>query len=150
MIGKLITLILVFVIGWVVYTQIFGTDEEQAMGEEVIVNFKQTVGSIADIFKHEGGKIKEGTYDDSIDKLGALLDQLREKSNDISDQQELKQLAEETEQIKQKVQQAKDGLEEVSDEETRQELQRITEKVQRVVENMEEEENKKQKKMSGQ
>ena len=139
MIGKLITLIIVFVIGWVVYTQIFGTEEEQAMGKEVISNAKQTVGSIVDIFKHEGGKIKEGTYDDSIDKLGTLLDNLRENSNNADQQHELEILAEETQQIKEKVQQAKEGLEEVDDEQTRQELEQLTKKVQRVVEEMEKE-----------
>ena len=140
MIGKLITLIVFFVIGWVVYTQIFGTSEEQAMGKEVISNAKQTVGSIVNIFKHEGGKIKEGTYDDSIDKLGTLLDNLRAQSKNNSQKLELEALAEETKLIKEKVQHAKEGTEEVDDEQTRQELQRITEKVQKVVEAMEEEE----------
>lgn len=139
MIGKLITLIVVFVIGWVVYTQVFGTDEEQAMGKEVISNAKQTVGSIVDIFKHEGGKIKSGTYDDSIDKLGSLLDKLREESTNSDRQEELKQLAEETQQIKEKVSRAKENLEQVDDEQTREELQRLTEKVQQVVEKMENE-----------
>lgn len=110
------------------------------MGKEVISNAKQTVGSIVSIFKHEGGKIKEGTYDDSIEKLGTLLDNLRAQSKNSSQQLELEALAEETKLIKEKVQHAKEGTEEVNDEETLKELQQITEKVQKVVQAMENEE----------
>ena len=46
MIGKLISLVFFFVIGWVVYTQIFGTVKEQEMGQEVISNGKETIESI--------------------------------------------------------------------------------------------------------
>ena len=81
-----------FIVGWVVYTQFFGTEQEQAMGKEVIGSAKQTVQGIFNIFQHESGKFKEGTYDDSIDQLGALLDKLREEANDDGNKKELMQL----------------------------------------------------------
>lgn len=138
MLGKLITLVLVLVIGWVVYTQLFGSTQEREMGREVIVNAKQTVKGIFNIFKHEGNKIKEGTYDDSIEQLGALLDKLRKQTNDSSKKQELIKLSQETERIKEQVKKSKQGLESVNDEETKEDLRRLTEEVQKVVERLEE------------
>jgi len=96
MIGKLISLVFFFIVGWVVYTQFFGTEQEQAMGQEVIGNAKRTVKGIFNIFLHESGKFKEGTYDDSIDQLGSLLDKLREESGNEENQEELIQLVQAT------------------------------------------------------
>lgn len=138
MLGKLITLVFFFVVGWVVYTQLFGSTQEQQMGREVIGSAKQTVQGVFSIFKHEGNKIKEGTYDDSIDQLGALLDKLREQTDDNSEKQELIQLSEETERIKEQVKKSKEGLESVNDEETKEDLRKLTEQVQKVVERLEE------------
>lgn len=140
MLGKLITLVFFFVVGWVVYTQLFGSTQEQQMGREVIGSAKQTVKGIFSIFKHEGNKIKEGTYDDSIDQLGSLLDKLREQANDSSDKQELFQLAEETKRIKEQVLKSKQGSESVNDQQTEQDLKKLAEKVQKVVERLEVEE----------
>lgn len=137
MIGKLITLIFFFVVGWVAYTQFFGSPEEQKMGREVITSGKQTVKGILNIFKHEGDKIKQGTYDDSIDQLGTLLDKLREESKDGAQQEELIQLAEETKRLKEQVEKSKQGFESTNDEQTKEDLIKLTEKVQKVVENME-------------
>lgn len=135
MIGKLISLVFFFIVGWVVYTQFFGTQEEQAMGKEVIGNAKETVQGIFNIFQHESGKFKEGTYDDSIDKLGALLDKLREEANNEENQEELKELVQKTKQIKEKVELSKEG-EEIDEEETKKELKKLTEDVEDIVNKM--------------
>ena len=141
MVGKLISLIFFFIVGWVVYTQIFGTEQEQEMGKEVIHNAKQTVQGIVGIFQHESGKIKEGTYDDSIEKLGALLDNLREQAKESGQEQELNQLAEETQRLKKEVLRAKEGIDgmNIDEEKTKEDLKKLTENIQSLVNNMDKE-----------
>lgn len=77
MIKNLITLVIFFVLGWLAYTQFFGTDKEKEQGKALIGSAKQTFGIVVDIFKSEGEKIQSGTYDDAINKLGKVLDDLR-------------------------------------------------------------------------
>ncbi len=139
MIGKLISLIIFFTIGWVIYTQVFGTDEEQEMGQEVIVNAKETMQGIFGILQHESGKIKEGTYDESIQNLGNLLDKLRENAKDEDQKEELSNLKEEQERLKEEVEKAKEpGAEEIDNEKTKEDLKRLTEKVVKIVDKLEE------------
>jgi len=135
MIGKLISLVFFFIVGWVVYTQFFGTKQEQAMGQEVIGNAKQTVKGIFNIFQHESGKFKEGTYDDSIDQLGSLLDKLREESGNEENQEELIQLVQATKRIKEKVEQSKEGAE-LDEEQTKEEFKKLTQEVEVIVDKM--------------
>jgi ubiquitin C-terminal hydrolase len=136
MIGKLISLVFFFIVGWVVYTQFFGTEQEQAMGKEVIGNAKQTVQGIFNIFQHEGGKFKEGTYDDSIDQLGALLDKLREEAGNEENREELIQLVQETKRIKEKIEESKGGAE-IDEEQTKEEFKKLTKEVEVIVNKME-------------
>lgn len=136
MIGKLISLVFFFVVGWVVYTQFFGTEQEQEMGQEVISNAKETVQGIFNIFQHESGKIKEGTYDDSIEKLGNLLDKLRAEAKDGKQQEELTELMQETKRIKEQVEKSKEGLESINDEQTKEDLKKLTQEVQEIVNKM--------------
>lgn len=135
MIGKLISLVFFFIVGWVVYTQFFGTKQEQAMGQEVISNAKETVQGIFNIFQHESGKFKEGTYDDSIDKLGALLDRLREQAKSEDSQDEIQNLVQETKRIKEKVEQSKEG-ENIDEEQTKEDLKKLTKEVEEIVNKM--------------
>jgi flagellar motility protein MotE (MotC chaperone) len=138
MIGKLMSLVFFFIVGWVVYTQFFGTEQEQAMGKEVIGSAKQTVTGIFNIFQHESGKFKEGTYDDSIDQLGALLDKLRKEASDEENKEELIQLVQATKRIKEKVEQSKEGGE-IDEEQTKEELKRLTKEVEVIVDKMDKE-----------
>lgn len=87
MIKNLITLVVVFLLGWLAYTQFFGTPEEKEQGRALIGSAKQTFGIVVDIFKSEGEKIQSGTYDDAINKLGSVLDDLRsaDKKGDYKD-----------------------------------------------------------------
>lgn len=135
MVGKLISLVFFFIVGWVVYTQFFGTEQEQAMGKEVIGSAKQTVQGIFNIFQHESGKFKEGTYDDSIDQLGALLDKLREEASNEENQKELIELVQKTKRIKEKVEQSKEGAE-IDEEQTKEDLKQLTKDVEVIVNKM--------------
>jgi len=87
MIKNLITLVIFFLIGWLAYTQFFGTDKEKEQGQALIGSAKQTFGFVVDIFKSEGEKFQSGTYDDAINKLGKVLDDLRsaDKKGDYKD-----------------------------------------------------------------
>lgn len=136
--GKLISLVIFFVIGWVIYTQVFGTEEEQQMGKEVISNGKETVKGIIGIFQHESGKIKEGTYDESIDKLGSLLDNLRKEAKNDSQKKELDALLTEKERIEEEVTKSKaeGGEEDATDEQTKKDLKMLTENVKKLVDAM--------------
>lgn len=136
--GKLINLIIFFVIGWLVYTQFFGTTEEQEKGKTVINSGKETVKGIIGIFQHESGKIKEGTYDESIDKLGTLLDNLRKETKDNGQKDQLEVFVKEKQRIQKEVAKSKaeGGLDDASEEKTKEDLKKLTENIGKLVDAM--------------
>jgi transcriptional regulator len=99
MLRKLISFVFLLVVGWLVYTQFYGTEKEQQLGQEVISNGKKTIQSIFSIFQHENDKFKAGAYDDSLEKVGSLLKDLGEKMENKAQKEELEELVSEKERI---------------------------------------------------
>jgi Zn-dependent M32 family carboxypeptidase len=109
MISNLIKLLVLFLVGWLIYTQVLGrgTEAEKQQGAELIENGKNVLSSVFGIISNEGQKFKDGTYDDAIDKLGSLLDDLRSKTNDSELQAKLDELKQEEERIKKEITEVK-------------------------------------------
>ncbi len=149
MIRNLITLVFVFICGWLVYTQILGlgTEEEKEKGAELVQNAKETFGTIFGILKNEGQKIKDGTYDDAINKLGSLLDNLRANNKDANLQSELEELIAEEQRIKEAIEKSKQdttnikarttGEESAEDIKTKEDIKNLTERVAEILKKME-------------
>ncbi len=142
MIRNLITLIFFFLVGWLVYTQILGlgTDEEKKAGKELVQNTKKTISTVFSILGNEGKKIKGGTYDDALNKLGSLLDNLRSQNNQSSEvKAQLESLKKEEQRIKKELAEAKENtnsdqpLESNQEEKTREDLKKLTKDIEKVV-----------------
>ena len=99
MIRRLISFVFLLVVGWLVYTQFYGTEKEQQIGQEVISNGKKTIQSVFSIFQHENDKFQAGAYDDSLEKVGSLLKDLGEKMENKNQKKELEELINEKERI---------------------------------------------------
>ena len=147
MIRNLITLIFFFIVGWLVYTQVlgYGTAEEKETGKELVKNAKNTLSSVFGILSNETQKFKDGTYDDAINKLGGLLDDLRAQNNenggDADLDSQLEELKAEEERIKQEILAAKknkmSGKEsEQNDKKTKEDLTKLTKDIQKVIKMM--------------
>lgn len=146
MIRNLITLIFFFIVGWLVYTQVLGlgSTEEQETGKELVQNAKKTISSVFGILGNEGKKFKNGTYDDAIDQLGSLLDNLRAKNNGENTelQAQLDELKQEEERIKVEITSVKESKmnndtpnEEDAEKEakTTEDLKNLTKDIQKVI-----------------
>ncbi|MCP4441887.1 MAG: hypothetical protein GY810_23515 [Aureispira sp.] len=142
MIKNLITLVVVFVIGWLAYTQFFGTDKEKEQGRALIGSAKQTFGIVVDIFKSEGEKFQNGTYDDAINKLGKVLDDLRSADKKGDYQDRIAQLVTEKKRLEEKLkpEETPDGPKERSlvpeNKQTEDDLKKLTDEVNQLLEDM--------------
>jgi hypothetical protein len=136
MIGKLISLVFFFVIGWVVYTQIFGTVKEQEMGQEVISNGKETIQSIFNIFQHESDKVQAGDYDESIEKVGKLLNDLRSEASSDEQKEKLAELEKEKDRISKEIQDSKNSDNPVVNEKNKEDLKNLVKNIDKLLESM--------------
>ena len=129
MIRKLISFVFLIVIGWLIYTQLFGTEKEQQLGQEVIDNGKKTIQSIFSIFKHENNKIKGGAYDDTLEKVGKLLKEVGQKLESKEEKEELKELLNEKERIHNSVEENKAKQDSIIDAQNKDDLQKLVRKI---------------------
>lgn len=146
MIRNLITLLFLFLVGWVIYTQVLGrgSAEEKELSDDLVDNAKNVVSSIGSILGNETKKFKDGTYDDAIDEVGGLLDKLRAKTSDKGLQAELDKLKEEEQRIKREIAEVKNEENSarpaknpaIHEKETKEDIRKLTEDIQRVVEVM--------------
>ena len=144
MIRNLISLVFFFVVGWLIYTQVlgFGTEEEKETGKELVQSAKKTLSGVFGILSNETKKFKDGTYDDAIDKLGSLLDDLRDKNKanggDTELQTKLEELKKEEERIKDEITTAKKTKmtsedAEAKEEQTKKDLHKLTKDIEKVL-----------------
>jgi hypothetical protein len=116
MVGKLITLLVVALIGWLAYTQLLGTTEEKNMGKELIDSGKGAAKSIGNILKHEQQKFKSGTYDGFINKVGDIVNRLREQQDGAEYNGELDEIMTEQKRLSKLVEKGKETHESLSPE----------------------------------
>jgi vacuolar-type H+-ATPase subunit I/STV1 len=86
MIRKVISTLIVLVIGLLVYNYFFGTPEEKDQAKEIFGKGAEVVGAGADLLKGEYQKFKDGKYDKALDNIGDLLSNLKEKGGELVDE----------------------------------------------------------------
>lgn len=101
MLGKLIFFIFVLVLGWLAYAQFLGTEKEQKISNEVIDGSKKTIKGIMGIFEHEKEKLQNGRYNESINKIIEILEQLKTQKD--QDQERIDMLKDESQRLKLKL-----------------------------------------------
>lgn len=89
MLRSLIKLGLFLVAGILVYNYFFGTAEEKAQSKQIFTEIKDVTKSAVGLLKSEKKKFDEGKYDDAVDKIGGLIDNLKGKAEKLEDNREL-------------------------------------------------------------
>jgi len=89
MLRSLIKLGLFLVAGILVYNYFFGTVEEKAQSKEIFSDIKSLTKSAVGLVKSEKEKFDEGKYDEAVDKIGGLIDNLKGKAEQLEDNREL-------------------------------------------------------------
>lgn len=85
MLKSLIKVGLLLVAGILVYNYFFGTPEEKAQSKEIFTSVKDLTKSTFALLKQEKAKFDEGKYDEAVDKIGGLLDDLKGKAAQLKD-----------------------------------------------------------------
>lgn len=89
MMKSLIKLGLILVVGILVYNYFFGTPEEKQQSKEIFEDVRSLTRSAIGLLKSEKEKFDEGKYDDAVDKVGGLLDNLQGKARQLKDNKDL-------------------------------------------------------------
>ena len=83
MISKIISIVVILVIGLLTYNYFFGTPTEKEQAKEIIGKGAEVVGAGVDLLKVEYQKFRDGKYDKALDKIGDLLEDLKEKGGEM-------------------------------------------------------------------
>lgn len=83
MIRFIITTILFLVIFLLSYNYFFGTAEEKEQAREIFSKGAEVVGAGADLLKSEYQKYQDGKYDEALDNVGHLLNNVKEQSGEL-------------------------------------------------------------------
>lgn len=95
MIKSLIKLAFFLVVGILVYNYFFGTPEEKQQSREIFSEVRDLTRSAFNLLKSEKAKFDDGKYDDAVDQVGGLLENLRGKAETLKENKGLlDQLAE--------------------------------------------------------
>ena len=89
MLRSLIKLAIFLVAGILVYNYFFGTPEEKAQSKQIFTEIKDVTKSAVGLLKTEKQKFDEGKYNDAVDKIGGLIDNLKGKAEQLEDNREL-------------------------------------------------------------
>lgn len=76
MIGRLLSLAVVFIIGLIVFNTLFGTEEDKESVQKVTSGVKE-------LFKSTRTKYQEGQYDEAIDKIGDVFKTLKNRAEEL-------------------------------------------------------------------
>ncbi len=85
MIKTILKVLAVLVIGIVVYNFFFGTPEEKQQSREIFQKGKELVVSAKDLLQSEKEKFDAGKYDNALEKIGRLFDDLKDKANQFDE-----------------------------------------------------------------
>ncbi|MBV6653777.1 MAG: hypothetical protein KI786_08485 [Mameliella sp.] len=103
MVKSLIKVGLLLVGGILVYNYFFGTPEEKAQSKEIFTNVKDLTKSAVDLLKQEKQKFDDGKYDEAVDKIGGLLENLKDKAEQLEDNRDLLEQIDELERKRQRL-----------------------------------------------
>jgi len=85
MIKTILRVLAVLVVGIVVYNFFFGTPEEKQQSREIFQKGKELVVSAKDLLQSEKEKFDAGKYDNALDKIGGLFNDLKDKTNQFDE-----------------------------------------------------------------
>lgn len=94
MIKNLLKIGALLVIGLLGYNYFLGDETEKAQSREIVGKVGDLGKDAWNLLKSERQKLKEGKYDDALDKLDGLYQNLRGKAQDIQDSQLLEKIQE--------------------------------------------------------
>ncbi len=94
MIRSIIKLAVVLVIGILVYNLFFGDETEKQQSKDIFHKVGDLGKDAWGLLKAERGKMKEGKYDEAIDKLDGLYTEIRETAVTLKDSEALERLSE--------------------------------------------------------
>ncbi len=83
MIRKIISTLVVIVLGLLIYNYFFGTETEKEQAKEIFGKGAEVVGAGAELLKAEYQKFRDGKYDKALDKIGDLLNKAKEKGGEL-------------------------------------------------------------------
>ena len=89
MMRSLIKLGLILVVGILVYNYFFGTPEEKQQSKAIFEDVRSLTQSAIGLLKTEKVKFDEGKYDDAVEKVGGLLDNMKGKAEQLKDNKDL-------------------------------------------------------------
>ena len=81
MLGRLIKWAFILIIGILVYNYFYGTEEEKQQSEQIFNQTRSVGESIVSFVSDETEKVKDGKYNDVIDNISGLLNQLKGEDN---------------------------------------------------------------------
>lgn len=104
MIRRLLSLAAMLIVGLVVYNMMFGDEADKE-------NVKQITSGVKELLQSTKEKYKNGEYDEAIDKIGDVFNQLKDKAGELNDKDYLNRLSE-LEERKQRLEEMLKDLEE--------------------------------------
>jgi len=101
MIRKLISLVILVVVGLMGYNMFFGTEEDKARGKAVTKEFKELTGAIGGFLKAEKENYDAGKFEDAMQKLNKAFRNISSKAQEIGGNlpERVKELEEKKEQL---------------------------------------------------
>ena len=114
MIRLVIKLGIFLVIGLVGYNYFFGSADEKAQSREIVGKVGDLGRDAWNLLRSERSKMKEGKYDDALEKLDGLYQNLRGKAEALRDSEALERLRELSERRAELEQMLEDGDDELS------------------------------------
>ena len=106
---RIISLIVLVVVGLLVYNTYYGSEEDKERGNAVVKESKEAIQSVFDLLKGEKENFDEGKYNDALDKVGSILKDLGDKVGNLGNEYpgKLKQLEDKKAELEQKLQDRK-------------------------------------------
>lgn len=89
MIKSLIKLALLLLVGILVYNFFFGTAQEKEQSRQIFSEVKDLTSSAVQLLRTEKEKFDDGKYDEAIDKIGGLINNLKNKAEQLENNKEL-------------------------------------------------------------
>jgi hypothetical protein len=85
MIRSLLKLAVVLVLAILVYNYFFGTTEEKAQSKEIFGEVRDLGKAAWGLLKTERQKFNDGKYDEAVDKVGGLLNTMKDRAERLED-----------------------------------------------------------------
>ncbi|WP_116105061.1 hypothetical protein [Lewinella sp. IMCC34191] len=93
----ILKLALFLVIGLLAYNYFYGTIEEKEQSRQIVDKARDLGSEAWNLLKGEREKMRQGKYDDALDKLENLYGSLREEAQDLSDSKLIRDIEDLTE-----------------------------------------------------